>query len=57
MPQKAVHLFFFNTLADWEYAFAAVGIHNPAFQKQPEEFRIETVELSPELKYPVGLLR
>jgi putative intracellular protease/amidase len=44
--QKAVHLFVFDTLADWEYAFAAVGIHNSAFQKQPGQFRIETVALN-----------
>ncbi|MGE5659643.1 MAG: hypothetical protein ACM37W_23870 [Actinomycetota bacterium] len=35
MEQQIVHLFVFNTLADWETGFAVAGINNPASQKHP----------------------
>lgn len=36
--EQTVHLFVFDTLADWETGFAIAGINNPALQtnlKQP----------------------
>ncbi len=35
MATQTVHLFVFNTLSDWEPAFAIAGINNTAFQAQP----------------------
>lgn len=43
MTTQTVHLFVFNTLSDWEPAFAIAGINNPAFQAQPGRFRVKTV--------------
>ncbi len=34
MPDT-VHLFVFDTLADWEPGYAVAGINDPAFQLQP----------------------
>ena len=35
MRSDAVHLFVFDTMADWEAAFAVAGIQNPQFQLAP----------------------
>jgi len=43
MKQQTVHLFVFDTLADWETGFAVAGLNNPAFQAQPGRFRVATV--------------
>jgi putative intracellular protease/amidase len=43
MKQQTVHLFVFNTLADWEPGFAIAGLNNPAFQAQPGHYRVVTV--------------
>jgi len=32
VKNNAVHLFVFDTMADWEAAFAIAGINNPQFQ-------------------------
>ena len=46
MKQQTVHLFVFDTLADWETGFAVAGLNNPAFQSQPGRFRVATVAIS-----------
>jgi putative intracellular protease/amidase len=43
MKQQTVHLFVFNTLADWEPGYAIAGLNNPAFQAQPGHYRVLTV--------------
>jgi len=43
MKQQTVHLFVFDTLADWEPGFAIAGLNNPAFQAQPGRYRVATV--------------
>ena len=42
MPHT-VHLFVFDTLADWEPGYAVAGINNPAYQVQPGRYRVRTV--------------
>lgn len=46
MKQQTVHLFVFDTLADWETGFAVAGLNNPDFQAQPGRFRVVTVGIS-----------
>ncbi len=38
-----VHLFAFDTLADWEPGFAVAGINNPQLQRRPGQYRIQVV--------------
>lgn len=40
---ETVHLFIFDTLADWEPGFAIAGINNPDGQKQPGRYQVRTV--------------
>jgi putative intracellular protease/amidase len=47
MKEQIVHLFIFDTLADWEPGFAVAGINKPAFQTQPGRYSIKTVGLQP----------
>ena len=42
MPHT-VHLFVFNTLADWEPGFVVAGINNPDGQKTPGRYRVRTI--------------
>ena len=42
MPDT-VHLFVFDTLADWEPGYAIAGINDPNFQLQPGRYRVRTV--------------
>ena len=43
MEQRTVHLFVFDTLSDWEPAYAVAGIHNPQFQREPGRYQVATV--------------
>ena len=43
MKQQTVHLFVFDTLADWEPGFAIAVLNKPAFQAQPGRYRVATV--------------
>jgi putative intracellular protease/amidase len=43
MGQQLVHLFVFDSMADWEPAFAIAGINNPRFQRNPGRYRVVTV--------------
>jgi putative intracellular protease/amidase len=54
MAQDTVHVFVFNTLSDWELAYAAVGINNPLFQQQPGRYALRTVGPSTELVRSMG---
>lgn len=45
MQQETVHLFVFETLADWEPGFAIAGINKPTFQAQPGRYTVKTVGL------------
>jgi putative intracellular protease/amidase len=54
MEKQIVHLFVFNTLADWETGFAIAGINNPALQKHPGRYRVQTVGLNTEPVITIG---
>jgi putative intracellular protease/amidase len=41
--KRNVHLFVFDTMADWEAAYAVAAINNPQFQSGPSRFRVVTV--------------
>lgn len=45
---QTVHLFVFDTLADWETGYAIAGINNPDFQTNPGQYQIKTVGLTAE---------
>ncbi len=48
MSTQTVHLFVFDTLADWEPSFAIAGINNPAFPGSAGRYRVKTVGMSRE---------
>lgn len=54
MEKQIVHLFVFNTLADWETGYAVAGINNPDMQKQPGQYQIQTVGLDAEPVATIG---
>jgi putative intracellular protease/amidase len=41
MP-KSVHVYLFDTFADWEPGFAMAGINNPDMQREPGRYAIRT---------------
>lgn len=51
---NAVHIFVFNSMADWEASYAIAGINNPQFQKNPGRFRVVSVGLEKEPVTTVG---
>jgi putative intracellular protease/amidase len=46
MNPETVHLFVFDSLSDWEPAYAVAGINSSNFQLQPGRYRVATVSLS-----------
>lgn len=54
MENQIVHLFVFNTLADWEIGFTVAGINNPSSQKYPGRYRIQTVAINAEPVTTIG---
>ncbi|HEY7480625.1 MAG TPA: type 1 glutamine amidotransferase family protein [Gemmatimonadales bacterium] len=56
MPQT-IHLFVFDTLADWEPGFAVAGINNPEGQKAPGRYRIRTVGVTRDPITTIGGVR
>ncbi|UBF24337.1 hypothetical protein K9N68_21860 [Kovacikia minuta CCNUW1] len=48
MEKQIVHLFVFNTLADWETRYTVAGINNPDMQKQHGRYQIQPVGLTAE---------
>ena len=57
MKKSTVHLFIFDTMADWEYGYAVAGINNPQFQKTPGAFKVKTVAMSGQPVTSIGGLR
>ncbi len=43
MTTQDIHFFIFDSLSDWEAAYAIAGINNPQFQRKPGDFRVRTV--------------
>lgn len=43
MSTQDIHFFIFDSLSDWEAAYAIAGINNPQFQRKPGNFRVRTV--------------
>jgi putative intracellular protease/amidase len=43
MNTQDIHLFVFDSLSDWEAAYAIAGINNPQFHREAANFRIRTV--------------
>lgn len=43
---RIVHVYVFDTLADWEAGYAMAGINDPEFQSQPGRYAIQTVGLT-----------
>lgn len=43
MSTQDIHFFVFDSLSDWEAAYAIAGINNPQFQRKPGNFRVRTV--------------
>jgi putative intracellular protease/amidase len=54
---RAVHLFVFDTLSDWEPGYAIAGINNPQFQREPGRYRVATVSLGGRAVTTIGGLR
>jgi putative intracellular protease/amidase len=54
MEQQTVHLFVFDTLSDWESAYAIAGLNNPAWQVQPGRYQVKTVGESREPVKTIG---
>ena len=54
MEKQTVHLFIFDTLADWEACFAIAGINNPIFPTQPWRYQVKTVGLSTRPAVTIG---
>jgi putative intracellular protease/amidase len=54
MERQIVHLFVFDTLSDWEPAYAVAGINNPVFQSNPGRYGVRTVGLTADRVMTVG---
>jgi putative intracellular protease/amidase len=52
-----IHLFVFNTLADWEPGFVVAGINNPDGQKAPGRYQVRTIAATPDAVTTVGGIR
>jgi putative intracellular protease/amidase len=57
MSGRNVHLFVFDSMADWEAAFAIAGINNPQFQREPGRYRVVTAGLTREPITTMGGVR
>jgi putative intracellular protease/amidase len=57
VSNSAVHLFVFDSMADWEAAFAIAGINNPQFQLTPGRYRVTTVAVRRETVTTIGGVR
>jgi transcriptional regulator GlxA family with amidase domain len=51
---QTVHLFVFDTLADWETGYAIAGINNLDAQTNPGRYQIKTVGLTTEPVTTIG---
>jgi putative intracellular protease/amidase len=52
-----VHLFVFNTLADWEPGFVVAGINNPDGQKAPGRYQVRTIAATRDAITTIGGIR
>src|SRR5581483_991330 len=57
MRSSSVHLFVFDTMADWEASLAIAAINDPQFQQVPGRYRVVTVGPSREPVVTTGGLR
>jgi putative intracellular protease/amidase len=57
MSGRNVYVFVFDSMADWEAAFAIAGINNPQFQRTPGRYRIVTVGVSDQPVTTMGGVR
>ena len=57
MSSRNVHLFVFDSMADWEAAFAIAGINSPQFQREPGRYRVVTAGLTREPITTMGGMR
>jgi putative intracellular protease/amidase len=57
MSSRNVHLFVFDSMADWEASFAIAGINNPQFQREPGRYRVVTAGLTTQPVTTMGGLR
>lgn len=57
MRNSAVHLFVFDTMADWEASLAVAAINNPQFQQVPGRYRVVTVGRTKEPVTTMGGIR
>jgi putative intracellular protease/amidase len=57
MRSNAVHLFVFDSMADWEAAFAVAALNNPQFQRTPGRYRVVSAGLTREAVITMGGLR
>jgi putative intracellular protease/amidase len=54
---KSVHVYLFDTFADWEAAFAMAGINSPDMQREPGRYQIRTFSLDGQPVTSIGGLR
>ena len=57
MRSSSVHLFVFDSMADWESALAIAAINDPQFQQAPGRYRVVTVGPSREPVTTMGGVR
>lgn len=57
MAQQTVHLFVFDSLADWEASYAIAGINRPATPEAAGRYRVRTVGVTREPVTTMGGLR
>ncbi|MCK0746824.1 DJ-1/PfpI family protein [Chromohalobacter nigrandesensis] len=46
MKKQDVHVLVFDSMSDWEAAYATSGINNPQFQRVPDRYQVRTVSVS-----------
>lgn len=57
MAARSIYLYVFDSLADWEASYAIAGINNPALQKRPGRYRVQTVGATRQPVTTVGGVR
>jgi len=57
MIQQTVHLFVFDSLADWEASYAIAGINSPAMPNAAGRYRVQTVGITREPVTTMGGMR
>lgn len=57
MKLQHVHLYIFDGLSDWETGYAAAGINNTQFQKDPGQYQVRTVSLDKKTVTTMGGIR